>query len=103
MNKQIIILIIIVIILLVGAGVLGWLYFSQKKSLIQNKNMAINEAPEHLNYSAPVVPQKVIEERLMTDQEKIDNGIDLSVAAKIKIMTSPYNPDANITIIELPQ
>lgn len=103
MSKQILILIIIAIILLSVVGALGWFYFTQKQTLVQNLNTAVKEAPKHLNYSAPEVQQKVIEERLMTAEEKTKYGIAQDVQAKIKIMTSPYNPNANITIIELPQ
>ena len=107
MNKQIIIAIIIIIILGLGVAGLAKFYFAQKsvpagqQPVVQT--ISPEPAPVTMPYSSvPAYEQKVLEERLMTAEEKTQYNIAQEVQAKIKIMTSPYNPDARITVVELP-
>jgi len=108
MNKQIIIAIIILIILGLGVAGLTKFYLMQKsapaiqKSAIQVPTTSSAE-PVAVPYSSQTYPQKVLEERLMTAEEKTQYGIAADVQAKIKIVTSPYNPNEKISIVELPQ
>ena len=110
MNKQIIIAIIIVLILGLGVAGLTKFYLMQKsapaiqKSAIQTPTPSVSQAaPVAVPYSAQTYPQKVLEERPMTAEEKTKYGIAQDVAAKIKIVTSPYNPNEKISIVELPK
>lgn len=110
MNKQIIIPIIIVIILGLGVTALGYYYVMPKnvpagqKPAVQASPLAPpNTAPVAVPYAAKTYPQKVIAERLMTAEEKTKYGVAPDVQAKIKIMTSSYDPNAQITIVELPK
>jgi len=92
MNKQLIILIIIILILGLAVGGLTWFYRMRLQSLVSKS----------ANYSAPAMySQRLLEERTLSSAENEKYGLKPDQTAKLKVLSSPYNPDARITIIEI--